>query len=95
MARQTYTCILCSWYVNQKSLIHHQLSFPHASCFFVLSGAPLLGSTESIRATLSGTTSGLPVTEVSFSESYSIAIILYKMNGTTIPLELVTQLSYR
>jgi hypothetical protein len=71
------------------------VSFPHASCFFLLSGAPLLGSTESIRATLSGTTSGLPVTEVSFNDSYSIAIILYKMNGTTIPLELVTQLSYR
>uniref|UniRef100_M8C502 Phospholipid:diacylglycerol acyltransferase n=1 Tax=Aegilops tauschii TaxID=37682 RepID=M8C502_AEGTA len=34
----------------------------HIHAYFAV-GAPLLGSTESVRATLSGTTSGLPITE--------------------------------
>jgi hypothetical protein len=72
------------------------VSCPHAACFyFFLSGAPLLGSTESIRATLSGTTSGLPVTEVSFNVSYSIATMLpYRICDTTNHIELVTQQFY-
>jgi hypothetical protein len=41
------------------------------SCHFsLLSGAPLLGSTEAVKAALSGATFGLPVSEVSLYELY-------------------------
>lgn len=49
-------------YYYHNFLIYLSLSFP---VLCVLLGAPLLGSTEAVRAALSGTTFGLPVSEVS------------------------------
>jgi hypothetical protein len=44
--------------------------------FSVLSGAPLLGSTEAVRAALSGSTFGVPVSEVIFSMIFIFTSII-------------------
>jgi len=43
---------------------------------FVFLGAPLLGSTEAVRGALSGTTFGLPVSEVSHPPKFSFILLL-------------------
>jgi len=40
----------------------------------VFLGAPLLGSTEAVRAALSGATFGLPVSEVSHPPCYNLLV---------------------
>jgi len=47
----------------------------HIHAYFAV-GAPLLGSTEAVRAALSGTTFGLPVSEVSHPPKFSFILLL-------------------
>lgn len=46
------------------------------SSFFFTTGAPLLGATEMVKATLSGFTFGLPVSEVTSPFSFLFVLVI-------------------
>lgn len=70
MAWWSYTCIFCSWYALllyaffSDKLSLSLFNYVFIWCMKCISGSPLLGATESVKATLSGFTFGLPVAEV-------------------------------
>jgi hypothetical protein len=55
--------------------IHYFYPFVLNFSSFVFLGAPLLGSTEAVRAALSGTTFGLPVSEVCHPPKFSFILL--------------------